>query len=153
MGIFSQENFLDDEAGGPMSTERVLIPADTYKGCYIKDVKPQEGLIKKGDRTGQPWARVNFVWVIDSPELRDKLIRAEVTINQGIMLDLDDNGEIDTRKGRNVRLGRLRKALGINDGPIRWRDFVNKPATLQIEHKPSDLNGEPTEEIVAVAGV
>ena len=152
MGIFNPENFLDDEVGGPMSTERELIPADTYRNCYVKDVKVQEGIIGKGERAGKPWARLNLVWVIDDQALRDKLNRAEVTITQGLMLDLDDNDRLDTRKGRNVRLGRVRKALGLNEGSIKFKEFIGKTATLQIAHGVNSQDGSATEEVAAVAG-
>jgi hypothetical protein len=33
-----------------------------------------------------------------------------------VWLDVDDNGNLDTSEGRNVGLGRLRKALGQNEG-------------------------------------
>lgn len=153
MSVFNPDTFLDEETGGAMSTERVLIPVNTYSPCYISEVKPTEGIIGKGDRAGQPWAKLDFVWVIDSQELRDMLNRAQVKITQGVMLDLDENGRIDTAKGRNVQLGKLRKALGINETSVKFREFLGKPATIQIVHKTSNLDGSMREEVVAVAGL
>ena len=153
MSVFDPDTFLDEDVGGPMSTERQLIPINTYHPCYVSEVKPSEGIISKGDRAGQPWAKVDLVWVIDNQELRDTLNRAQVKITQGIMLDLDENGKLDTAKGRNVQLGKVRKALGINEGAVKWREFLGKPATLQIVHKPSNLDGSMREEVAAVAGL
>lgn len=150
MALFNPETFLDDDAGGVLSTERTLVPTGTYSNCYIKDVKPSEGIIGKGERAGEPWARMVFVWVIDDDAVRQELNKSEVVLSQGIMLDLDSNGKLDEGKGRNIRLGKLRQALGINDGPVKWRDFIGKPATIQVGH--SIYNGNPVEDVIAVAG-
>jgi len=152
MPLFDPSSFLDSEAGGPLSTERVLVPIGTYPNCYIENVKPQEGIIKEGDRAGQPWVRVNFTWVIDDQEVRDQLDRAEIKLVQGVMLDLTEDGRLDEGKGKNYRLGKLRQALGINDGPVQWRSFIGIPATLQVGHGVNGKDGSPTEEILAVAG-
>jgi hypothetical protein len=151
MSIFNPDTFLDEDAGGPLSTERVLIPIDTYKNCYIETVKPVEGIIKDGERAGEPWAKMNFVWVIDDQEVKDKLDRQRVVVTQGIMLELDATGSLDEGKGKNVRLGKLRAALGINSGKVRWRDFIGVPATISIGHATSD-KGTMYEEVTAVAG-
>src|SRR5437899_3342341 len=97
--LFNPDTFLSESAGGPLSTERVLIPANTYSNCYIKDLKPKEGIIKEGDRAGEPWARLNVVWVVDDEALREELGRREIVVTQGIMLDLDAGGGLDTSKG------------------------------------------------------
>lgn len=152
MSLFNPDTFLDQETGGPMSTERVLIPINTYHPCYISEIKPAEGIIKEGERAGQPWARMDFVWMIDDQNLRDELNRAQVKVTQGIMLDLDENGQIDTSKGKNVQLGKLRKALGINEGSTKWREFMGKPATLQIGHEATN-RGTTREVVLAVAGL
>lgn len=150
--LFDPNTFLDADAGGPLSTERTLIPPNTYSPAYITEIKPAEGTVKNGDNAGKPWARLDFVWTIDSQELRDMLNRAQVKVTQGIMLDLDENGQLDHGKGKNVRLGKLRKALGINEGPIKYREFLGKPCTIQIIHS-TGLDGSPREEVGAVAGL
>jgi hypothetical protein len=152
MSLFDPNTFLDSDAGGPLSTERVLVPINTYHPCFITDIKPVEGLVKEGDNAGKPWARLDFIWTIDSQELRDLLNRAQVKVTQGIMLDLTEDGQLDTGKGRNVQLGKLRKALGINNGPVQYREFLGKPATLQIGHEATNTGGV-REKVVAVAGL
>lgn len=150
--LFDADTFLDSSAGGPLSTERTLIPEGTYSSCYIDDVKPQEGIIKSGDREGQPWVRINFRWVLDDQALRDKLGRAEVKITQGVMIDLTTDGKLDFSKGKNIRLGKLRQALGINAGDVQWRKFIGIPATIQVKHGINKLDQSQTEEVAAVAG-
>lgn len=152
MSLFDPSTFLDSSAGGPLSTERLLVPAGVYSNAYISDVTPKEGTIGEGDRAGQPWVSINFIWVIDDNELRQKMDRAEVKVTQSVMLDLTEDGQLDTGKGKNVRLGKLRKALGINDGDVQWRKFIGIPATIQIAHGVNRKTQTPLEEVAAVAG-
>lgn len=151
MSLFDPQTFLDSSAGDALSTERLLIPIGTYANCYITDVVPKEGTIRNGDRTGEPWARIDFTWTIDDLELRNQMDKAEVKVRHGVMLDLDSDGNLATGPGKNIRLGKLRKALGINDGPVLWRAFLGVPATIQIGHGTLP-DGTPTEEVLAVAG-
>lgn len=152
MALFDPNTFLDGDIGGVMSTERTLVPINTYSPAYITDIKMAEGTVSKGDNAGKPWARVDFVWNIDSQELRNAMNRAQVRVTQGVMLDLDEHGNLDLGKGRNVQLGKLRKALGINGEANKWREFLNRPATIQIAHEPG-MDGSPREKVVAVAGL
>jgi hypothetical protein len=152
MSVFDTENFLSSSAGGTLSTERTLIPADTYANANIKDLKINHGIIGSGDNAGKPWVRLNVIWQIDSQELRDLLDRAFVTVTQGFMLDVTEDGELDTGKGKNVRLGKLKKALGLNEKEAQWAEFIGKYATIQVAHGVNGKDGSATEEVVAVAG-
>lgn len=152
MSLFNPEDFLTSSAGGTLSTERTLIPANTYPSASIKDLNIKSGDIQNGDRAGEKWVRLNVVWQIDDQALRDELDRANVVITQGFMLDVTADGELDTGKGKNVRLGKLKKALGMNDGPTVWGDFIGKYATIQVGHGVNSKDGSATEEVVAVAG-
>lgn len=150
--LFDTDNFLSGSAGGTLSTERTLIPANTYPNASIKDLTVKTGTIANGERAGEAWVRLNVVWQIDSQELRDSLSRANVLITQGFMLDVTESGELDTGKGKNIRLGKLKKALGMNDGETKWMDFIGKYATIQVGHGVNSKDGTATEEVTAVAG-
>ena len=148
MGMFDN---LIHQATGTLSTERLLVPAGTYNNCYVKEIKVQDGVIKDGDRAGQPWAKLLVTWVLDHPELRKELDRAEVVLTQGIMLDVTSDGRLETGKGKNVRLGKFKKALGINDENSPLTDAIQRRAILQVKH--GMYNNEPQEEIASVAAL
>lgn len=152
MSLFDSDNFLGSSAGGTLSTERTLIPANTYSNASIKDLNVKHGTIASGDKAGEAWVRLNVVWSIDDEALRTQLDRANVVITQGFMLDVTPAGELDTGKGKNVRLGKLKKALGLNDGETKWMDFIGKFATIQVSHGVNSKDGTATEEVSAVAG-
>jgi len=44
-------------------------------------------------------------------------------------------------EGKNVGLGRLREAIGKNEGAFSFRDLVGQIAQLRVKHR---MNGEDT---------
>lgn len=148
MGLF--DNFIN-QATGELSTERLLVPPGTYNNCYVRELKVQEGTINSGDRAGQPWAKLLVTWVLDHEELRKELDRSEVVLTQGIMLDVTADGKLDMGRGKNVRLGKFKKALGINDANSPLSDAIQRRAILNVKH--GQYNGEPQEEIASVAAL
>lgn len=78
----------------------------------IKKAEVRSGTISKGERAGQPWAGLSVQAEIGDPSL---LPEGCPRVASGmIMLDLTDSGGLDMTKGRNVNLGRLREAAGLN---------------------------------------
>ena len=152
MSLFDTDNFLGSSAGGAMSTERELIPADTYTDASIADMKLLHGEVKQGENAGNKWARINFIWEIHNEELKTKLDRSVIKVTQGIMLDLTPSGDLDTSKGKNVRLGKLKHALRMNDRETQWQDFIGKRAIITVTHGVNSKDNSPTEEVSNVAG-
>lgn len=85
------------------------------QGDYVVTIKKAEirsGTIGRGDRTGQPWAGLSVqVEIGDRSQLPEG---CAPTASGMVMLDLTDSGGLDMTKGRNVNLGRLREAAGLN---------------------------------------
>jgi hypothetical protein len=131
--MFDPVSFLDAEVKGANSTEIVPIPIDEYPGT-VKKVDVKTGT---SDKTGEPWARLELMWTVDDPDLAAKLNRKEVTVRQQIMLDLTDSGTMDMAEGRNVRLGRLRDALSLNDKskPFSLRMFEGRSAKISVKQE------------------
>jgi hypothetical protein len=53
------------------------------------------------------------------------------------MLDLTEEGMLATGKGRNVLLGRLREATGLNQSgePFAFPMLTGRPAKVQVAHR------------------
>jgi hypothetical protein len=97
---------------------------------------------------GAPWARLDLTMESTDPEYlalfpepRDKAI-----IFHGIMLDMKD-GSIATGPDKNVRLGKLREACGVNGKPLSALQGCF--CRVQVGHKPhpndaSDVLAEVT---------
>lgn len=93
------------------STSLVPWPPATYIGT-IKKVEVKAGTVKKeGPNFGKPWAGVSVTVEVDRTAIPEG---ASPNANGMVMLDLTESGGIDTAKGRNVGLGRLREAAGCN---------------------------------------
>ncbi len=148
--IFDPQNFLDGSTGGANSTKRLVVPAATYP-AFISDLKSRNGTVKKeGENFGKPWTTLEVSWQIDDGGiLAATMEQQKVVVFQSIMLEFSETGALADGKGKNVKLGRLREAIGLNDGPVPWRSFVGRPAVIKVEHE--IYEGEPQARVTAVA--
>jgi hypothetical protein len=142
---FDANSFLDTQISGPTSTERILIEPGVYS-AFVADVKAANGFSEKSQA---PWARFDVVFEIEDDHQKDRTGRARLILTYGIMLELDENGDLAEGKGKNVKLGKFRKAMGKNDGPFQPRDLMHLYARVQVGHE--IYNNEPQEKITAVS--
>lgn len=135
---FDPKAFLDMQTDQATSTVRVPIPARQMR-AFVSEVDMSGGTSKEG----KPWMRLDVVYEVDDPTVKAELGREKVTISQGIMLDRTPEGGLDYSKGRNVILGRLREAVGLNTPgqPFSFRMLVGKPLQIVVSHKPSTRPG------------
>lgn len=109
--------------------------------AQIMELKFSGGISQK---TGNPWNRMDCTLEISDPEYLSQILGSpeKATTTLGIMLDMN-NGQIATGPNKNIRLGRLRAAAGVNGKPLSalQGQFVR----ITIGHKP-----HPTEEGVVL---
>lgn len=109
--------------------------------AQIMELKFSGGISQK---TGNPWNRMDCTLEISDPEYLSQIPGSpeKATTTLGIMLDMN-NGQIATGPNKNIRLGRLRAAAGVNGKPLSalQGQFVR----ITIGHKP-----HPTEEGVVL---
>ena len=132
--MFDPNSFLDAEIQDANSTVTVPVPIGEYQ-AIVKEVKMANGISKTDGVT--PWARLDIVWTIENENVKALLGRKEVVTRQGLMLDLSESGGLDMGVGRNVRLGRLREALGLNapGKPFSFRMLEGRIAKVLIKHE------------------
>lgn len=84
--------------------------------AQIMELKFSGGVSQK---TGNPWNRMDCTLEISDPEYLSQIPGSpeKATITLGIMLDMN-NGQIATGPNKNIRLGRLRAAAGVNGKPL-----------------------------------
>lgn len=98
---------------GPLSTVFEACPEGEYT-MKIDDGDPTKWFRSvKTDRGEVPLLEVPCVIMDDG--IKAALGRDKVTARMSIWLDVNDSGQIDAGKGKNVGLGQLRAALGQND--------------------------------------
>lgn len=100
--------------------------------AQIMELKFSGGVSQK---TGNPWNRMDCTLEISDPEYLSQIPGSpeKATTTLGIMLDMN-NGQIATGPNKNIRLGRLRAAAGVNGKPLSalQGQFIR----ITIGHKP-----------------
>lgn len=146
--MFSPEEFLNLEVNDANSTVSTPVPIGEYT-AVISEIKPRPWK-SKDDPTKQGMA-LDVTWEVDDANVKALLGRDKVTVRQGIMLDLNDLGGIDTGKGKNVSLGRLREACSLNEAgrAFSFSMLPGRVAKVSVSHR---VNGDEVyAEVKAVA--
>ncbi len=115
MSDFDPEEFMNVTVEGELDTKRPVVPSGQYVTQIFK-VTPKGGTIGKGDNIGKPWRALGLTLEVMDDAVKEEMHQDRVFVSYQVFLDLDDNDQIDLRKGRNVALGKLRAAVGQNDG-------------------------------------
>lgn len=146
---FDPEQFKHVEIEGSMDTE--IIPPD--EGVYTATVD-NWNVTGGTSQKGNDWARLDVTWELDDADgtQQAKTGRDKITARQSIFLDLTDEGNIDTSKGRNVQLGRLREALGLNDGRFAF-DMLDGQQAKVLTENVETTNGNTVPNVRKVANV
>lgn len=113
---FDADKFLNQSISTPMSTSTVPIPEGEYKAIIDdgeKAITFREGRLTADGTEVSPQCVILFSILDDN--LKIHMNRDKVMVPLTLWLDTDGD-KLDTREGKNVGLGRLRKALDQNDG-------------------------------------
>jgi len=135
MGDFDPDVFLTATLTEANSTQSIPVDAGEYPAIAEEvETRPWQGK-KDPSKSG---ISLDIQWNIDSAEQRQKLGREKVIVRQSIMIDLNESKGIDTGKGKNVRLGRLREAVGLNTPgqPFNFLMLKGKAAKVKVEQRP-----------------
>lgn len=115
------------------SNDTVLIPVD--EGEYPAVIKKKDFRVvetKNGEQVV-----LDVTWEVDDAAQREKTGREQLTVRQGLFLDRRDDGTLDFGKGKNVGLGKLREAVGLNQpgAPFSFEMLVGRPAMVKIKNR------------------
>jgi hypothetical protein len=132
---FDPQSFLDSTLPGANSTKRELIPPGVYK-AYISKLDVRNGTVgKEGPNYGKPWVALNIQWTVEDQAVNASMDQSKIIVFDSVFLDLDEAGAPAMGKGKNVQLGKLREALGMNTGPLQFRALEGRPATINVVHE------------------
>lgn len=139
---FDTDAFLNSAITGSNSTKVIPCPQGEFLGLADK-VSARQVQSKDGTETR---IVLEINWLIEDDGARQATGREQVSVKQGIFLDLDPQGGLDMGEGKNVGLGRLREALGLNDpsAPFSFNMIPGRMAKLQITHRddPKDADNK-----------
>ena len=147
---FDAEKFLNQTVAEPMSTVTIPCPEGEYK-AFVDDgdraVTFRDGGLDRNGNELSPQCIVQFAITGDQIP-NQTLKRDKVIVPMNIWLDVSGDG-LDLSEGKNVGLGRLRKALDQNDGA--WSPLMMKgkgPVMIKVTQR-SDKN-DPTQKYAEV---
>ena len=150
---FDADKFLNQTLNSPMSTSNIPCPEGEYK-AFVDDgdkaISFRDGGTDRNGNELSPQCVVLFTILDDNVKVH--MNRDKVLVPMNIWLDVK-NDNLDLSEGKNVGLGRLRKALDQNDGP--WNPNMMKgkgPLMVKVSQR-SDKQ-DPTikyAEVVRVA--
>jgi len=135
--MFSPEQFLDMSVDQANDTKVIPVPVGEYIAvCTEVKARPWSS---KSDPSKSGIA-LDLQWSIDDANVKALLGRDDVKVKQGVMLDLTESGGLDMGKGRNVGLGRLREAVGLNTPgqPFSVTMVQGRMAKVLISHRAVD---------------
>lgn len=137
MGTFDPATFLDINVTEANDTVSIPVPEGEYT-AIAGEPKVRQWNAKDGTKSG---LALDIPWEIDAgsyPEVKEATGRDKNIVTQGIMLDLNEGGGLDTGKGKNVGLGRLREAVNLNTAgkPFNFRMIQGQVAKVAIKHRP-----------------
>lgn len=144
---FDPNTFLNATFTEANDTKVTPCPVGEYTAIAEKvDVKPWAS--RDGSSSG---LKVEITWDLQDENVKQLLGRETIRVRQQQMLDLTDTGMLDTGKGKNVGLGRIREALDLNTPgePFAFSMIQGRIATVKVSHR---INGEDVyDEIKAIA--
>jgi hypothetical protein len=125
MSVFDLEQFASAGIDSDLSTKPTPFPT----GEYVLQIQGPFGDEKatRIRQTDKGQVILDVVYMADGNQqtpdgdmLSDVVGIATPTVRQSIFLDINENGSLDTRHGKNFRLGQLREALGQNQKGKPW---------------------------------
>ena len=137
---FDANAFLDSVVTGSNSTKVVPCPIGEYPGV-IEKLAARQWQSQDGTKTG---VALDVTWNVEDDSAKAAVNRDVVAVRQGIMLDLAPDGSLDMGEGKNVALGRLRAAVGLNDPSVEFafNHLPGRMAKIKVGHRPDNRDPE-----------
>lgn len=150
--MFDAANFMNAVFTEVNDDKRIPCPAGEFQ-AQIEKVEPTTGTISKGERIGQDWAGLKITYNIEDQAVLALLGRDKVFVSDMLMLDLTPQGGLDMGPQRNVDLGRIRTATGLNTSgqPFSPTMLVGKRVKVSVKHVPGFK--DPSQLVAEVGGV
>ncbi len=140
LSTFDPDTFLSTEFSEPNETRFQPIPTMDCEAS-VDNIKVR---VAKESTIMDVW------WLLHDEVLAERLGRDRLVCRQSVFLDIE-NGVIALGPNKNVQLGRLRKALGQNEGGRPWSPRMLEGAGPALVHVEQDPNGEYPSEVKRAA--
>lgn len=134
--MFSPETFFSTAITEANDTRFPNVPEGEYTAVLDKVEARQH------DKDGKTSTILDVTWSIDDEGAKAATGLARPTVRQSIFLDMTPNGGLDMSPGKNVKLGKLREALGMNTPGKPWAPsmLIGSVARVLVRHKDEYAN-------------
>jgi hypothetical protein len=138
--MFDADSFLNSVVTGANATKVVPCPVGEFPGVIDK-IAARQWQSADGTKTG---VALDVTWSVEDDEAKAVTGRDVVSCRQGIMLDLTPDGAVDMAEGKNVGLGRLRAAVGLNDPSVEFsfNQLPGRMGKIKVGHRPDNRDPE-----------
>jgi hypothetical protein len=145
---FDVNTLLDLEIRAATSTDYTPVPEGVYR-AIIRKVDIRRNTSKA---SGEAFTSLDLSCEVDDEVARTVTGMDHPTVRGSMILELNSDGGLDFGKGRNVRLGRLREAVDLNDErkPFSFRMLVDRQVKVDVRHRLAE-SGEVYAEVKAFA--
>lgn len=139
--VFDPDSFLNTETSDANETHYTPVPEDEYM-AMIEGVTARMARTKNGDSP-----ILSLMWkILEQDELAEKLgFRDGMRVKQDLWLDLEPDGSISIGPNKNVKLGKVRDAVGQNKAGKAWapRQLEGAgPCVIVVSQRPDDDDSE-----------
>lgn len=143
---FDPSSFLDLEVNGANDTKLAPVPVGQYMAEIVK-VDMRTIQVEGEDRL-----IAALTWHIKGEEAKAATGMEKPTVRQDLWIDLTENKGLDNGKGKNVGLGRVREAVGLNNpaSTFSFRMLQGRGANVYVSHRPDKKTGDIFAEIKKV---
>lgn len=131
--MFDVDSFLSQTTTEALDTKVTPPPVGEWQGV-IEEIKPRQWT--KKDDPSKSGIALDITWSLTDPTVLATCNREKVTVRQGLMLDTE-GGALALGPGKNIGLGRLREATGLNvpGQPFSFMMLVGRMAKVKIAHR------------------
>lgn len=150
MSTFDPTAFLSTQFESGFSTEYVALPDDDYIGVVREPKDPtRPSITVRQLDDGRLVLDLN--WTIEDEKAKAATGMAVNFARQSVWLDTTPNGGLDRGKGKNVQLGQVLDAMGLNKGEaFSWSSLYNRPCRCKTKARTAD-DGRTYVDVKAVA--
>lgn len=133
MSNFDPNTFLNATFTDANSTSSTPCPEGEFPAIAEK-VDVSTWAKKDGSASG---LKLDVLWDIQDESAKAVTGRNPTKVRQTVMLDLTESGQMDFAKGRNVSLGRLREAVGLNNPgeAFAFSMIQGRMAKVAVKHR------------------
>lgn len=130
---FDADSFLSSSISGSNSTKVIPCPQGEFP-AVIEKIGARQVQSKDGTETR---IVLEVTWIVEDEAAKQVTGRDSVSVKQGIFLDTLPDGGLDMGEGKNVGLGRLREALGLNsqDEAFSFQMLPGRQAKIAVTHR------------------